>query len=160
MSLEDLEKRVALLEDERAIRELIARYAFYADLAYGKRYIGVYTEDAAFDLPSGRYEGHHSLYHDFFISRVTDRWPGRMQHWPVGPMTFKVEGDTADVRGYSMNVGRNEAGENVVRTISVNHWTFARQDGEWLIKERILRACGSVEQARVLGLDEPGSDIY
>lgn len=155
MSLEDLERRLAVLEDERAIRELLARYSFYADLQYQERYLHVFAEDGVFDLPSGRFEGRHSLFHDFLIGRVVDRWPGRMQHWPVGPTVLSIDGDVAEAKGYSMNIGRNESGENVVRTISVNAWKFVRVDGEWLIQERILRACGSTEQAHVLGLDTP-----
>lgn len=155
MSLEELEKRVALLEDEREIRELLTRYSFFADLAYAERYVDVYSETGAIDLPSGRYEGHHSLFHDFVISRVTDRWPGRMQHWPLGPLLFKIDGDWAEATGYSMVIGRSEAGENVVRSISANRWTFVREGGRWLIQERILRPCGSAEQAHVLRLDEP-----
>jgi hypothetical protein len=153
VSLEDIERRLALLEDERAIRDLLARYSFFADLQYQERYVNVFAEDGVFDLPSGRFEGRHSLFHDFVISRVMDRWPGRMQHWPVGPMLFTIDGDRAEAKGYSIVVGRNEGGENVVRSISANAWKFVRVDGEWLIQERLLRPCGSTEQAHVLGLD-------
>jgi hypothetical protein len=154
MSIEDLEKRVKLLEDEREIRELLTRYSYYADLAYSEKYVNVFSETGAIDLMSGRFEGRHSLFHDFVISRVTDRWPGRMQHWPLGPMLLKINGDEAEATGYSMVVGRSEAGENVVRSISANRWTFVRVDGQWLIQERILRPCGSTEQAHLLRLDE------
>lgn len=153
-SIEDLEKRLALLEDERALRELMTRYSMYADLAYGEKYVNVFSETGAMDLESGRFEGQHSLFHDFVISRVTHRWPGRMQHWPVGPLLFDIHGDEAVATGYSMVVGRTEGGELVVRSVSANRWTFVRQDGQWLIQERLLRSLGSTEQARVLGLDQ------
>jgi hypothetical protein len=153
-SLADVEKRLALLEDERELRELMTRYSMYADLAYGERYVSVFSETGAMDLESGRFEGRHSLFHDFVISRVTHRWPGRMQHWPLGPLLFNIGADEAEATGYSMVVGRAESGELVVRSVSANRWTFVRQDGRWLIQERLLRSLGSVEQAHVLGLDK------
>jgi hypothetical protein len=149
----DLERRLRLLEDERELRELMTRYAQYADLAYGERYVGVYTETGAIDLESGRFEGRHSLFHDFVIGRVTHRWPGRMQHWTLGPLLFTIDGDEAQATGYSLVVGRTEDGILVVRSVSVNRWRFVRQDGKWLVQERLLRSLGSVDQAKVLGLD-------
>jgi hypothetical protein len=48
--LEDLRNRLRLLEDERELRSLLARYAFCADLGRSREWVSLYTEDGAVDL--------------------------------------------------------------------------------------------------------------
>jgi hypothetical protein len=60
MSKEDLESRllklearIRELEDERHIRELLARYGYNADCCRDKEYVELYTDDGVMDLSPG-----------------------------------------------------------------------------------------------------------
>ena len=48
--LEALEARVQELEDERAIRELLARYGYTADTCKDEAFVDLYTEDGTMKL--------------------------------------------------------------------------------------------------------------
>lgn len=43
--IDELEKRLKDLEDERELRELLTRYSFNADLARNQEYVDLYTYD-------------------------------------------------------------------------------------------------------------------
>jgi hypothetical protein len=151
-SIEELERRLRLLEDERELRTLLARYSFNADLGRSREYTELYTEDGAIDLgpqPAGvnrtgpvRYEGHEDILLKFITGRAHRSIEGDSQHHTLGPLVINVEGDDATGEGYSFVLVRHPEGV-LVHTANFNRWTFRRVDGEWKIAERVVRAIGS-----------------
>jgi hypothetical protein len=153
-SIEELERRLRVLEDERELRTLLARYSFNADLGRSREYTRLYTEDGAIDLgpqPAGvhrstpaRYEGHDDILFKFITGRAHRSIEGESQHHTTGPLVFSIDGDDATGEGYSFVLVRRPEGV-VVFTANFNRWTFRRVDGQWKIAERVVRAIGSEE---------------
>src|SRR6516162_5565016 len=48
-----LEARLQLLEDDKAIREVLARYGYNADQGRDNAYVNLFTEDGVLDLSTG-----------------------------------------------------------------------------------------------------------
>lgn len=161
-----LRERVAILEDERELRTLLARYAFNADLGRSREWVALYTEDGAVDVggmvasmaagaPAGypaqpRFQGHEDLLLKFITALPHRRVEGRSQHHTSGgPLVFHLDGDTATAEGYSTLITRDEDGFRI-EVAGVNRWTFRRQDGAWKIVERMMRPIGSPDASQVL----------
>jgi hypothetical protein len=145
-----LARRIRILEDERELRDLLARFAFNADLGRTKEYAELYTADAILDLRSmglDRYEGQTSILEDF-ITGPASRRAGVAFH-SVTPMVFYVDGDTAEGEGYSLMFVRNEDGSMAIVNAHYSHWTFVRQGGEWKIGSRNIRGIGSGEASEM-----------
>ena len=166
-SIDDLQARIRRLEDERELRDLLARYAFYADSGRSRRWVALFTEDGAIDLgdtvhamsrseaPAGysrraRFEGHEELLLDFITALPHRRVEGRSAHHTTsGPLTFELDGDDARAYGYSVMITREDTGFGLEMT-AVNRWTFRRVDGTWRIAERRMRPIGADDAADLL----------
>jgi hypothetical protein len=162
-----LEARLRRLEDESELRDLLARYAFYADTGRSREWVALFTEDGAIDLgdtvhamststaPTGysrraRFEGHEQLLLDFITALPHRRVEHRSAHHTTsGPLRFDIEGDDARAYGYSVMVTRNEVGFGLEMT-AMNRWTFRRVDGQWRIVERRMRPIGTPEAGTLL----------
>jgi ketosteroid isomerase-like protein len=141
MDVEQLQARVRLLEDERAILATLNAYGHAIDYGDGERYLDLWTEDAAFDA-RGRGDsdvtrvvrGHEGLA-DFaaHFSRPPDGWH---KHLVIEPL-IEVDGDEASASSY-FAVLRDEGEGPVV-------WVFGRyrdslvrcRDGRWRFSLRI-----------------------
>jgi hypothetical protein len=129
--MKKMEARLQELEDERALRELLARYGFNADRWLDDEYTDLFTEDGAMDLSEDDSAG----------KVVLNRWEGRkaLRKWiqeahPVGrrgcsmhvqgnnTITY-IDGDTAVVNNYSI-VLREQGKEVTLSTAGNNQWTF------------------------------------
>jgi hypothetical protein len=146
-TIEELEARVKVLEDERELRRLLTRYAFNADLGRSREYANLYLEDGAIDV-NVRYEGREQILWKFITGPGHKSLEGHCQHWTQGPLYFYIHGDEAEAEGYSLVLLRH--GESLPANISIftasfSHWRFRRVDGEWRIVERIVRAIGTEE---------------
>jgi hypothetical protein len=157
----ELLQRVQVLEDERELRELMATYAFHADLGASRAWVELFTEDGAVDLgdtvsamtggapPPGypgspRFQGSEQLLLDFITALPHRRIEGRSQHHTVGPVVFRIDGDEATARGYSLVITRRDA-ELAIEAANFNRWRFRREQGRWRIVERAMRPIGSQE---------------
>jgi hypothetical protein len=93
-SIEQLEARVRQLEDERDLRDLLARYSFTADLYRGSAWVDLWTDDGVYNLgtgyePDGRtrsYEGREQLM-DLITGRACHQEVTRSTT-PKGPSSF------------------------------------------------------------------------
>ncbi|CAN5181562.1 hypothetical protein BH09ACT10_BH09ACT10_19530 [soil metagenome] len=144
---ESIEARVQLLEDELALRNLLARYAFNADMGRARAYADLYTEDGAIDLKDmdgPRFEGRESIYSDFITQPMATAAAGRTFH-QASPTVFHIDGDNATGEGFGTVLYLGEDGSMTIVQGTYNHWTFRRVDGEWLIAERDFRQMGSPE---------------
>jgi hypothetical protein len=158
-TLEDLERKVQLLEDERALRSLLARLAFNADLGRTQEYVNLFTESGVID-GAQRYEGQRDIAQRFMPSEGRRSMEGRCQHFNQGQLVFYIDGDSAEAEGYSFVLIKesstvDELGVAAAPSIQVyagnfNHWRFGRVEGEWRIVERLVRPLASQEAADVL----------
>ncbi len=134
MNLAELEKRVRVLEDIEAIRNLKARYAAYCDDGYNADKIAeLFTEDAVWESDTlGRYEGREAV-REFFRG-VSGTFSFAI-HYYMNPH-IEVNGDTAKARWYMImpcimadtNAAAWLAGIDEEEYVRVNSdWKFSRK---------------------------------
>lgn len=136
--LERLEQRVRLLEDERAIREVLVAYGFAADSGDGPGTAALYTDGSYTVIDDSLvFDGAAGI-----LELIAD--PGHQAIIPgsahvMGPFTIRVDGDVAVAVGYATTFTRAD-GEIRVWRQSVNRWDCER-DAElgWRIARRDSR---------------------
>ena len=153
--IEQLEAQVRRLEEERDLRELLARYSFTADLFRGQPWVDLWTDDGVYELSAEeRADGHPQRYagRDELMALITGPGmppPGRSQHHTQGPLVFRIDGDRAVAEGYSVTYVNRPSG-NEVWNMGFSRWTFRRVDGVWKIERRQRREIGSPDQAEMI----------
>lgn len=140
-----LEQRIAYLEDQEKIRELLARYGFNADLGRAEEYLDVWTDDGIYDSGAAPMVGKDALREmitsptGFHKSEVENR-----SLHTVGNLYIAIEGDTAWAEGYSVVWLREGAGYKAL-TAGYNHWDFKRAADGWRMTRRLRRNVGDDE---------------
>lgn len=146
-----LEERVRLIEDERELRDLLARYSFNADLGRTREYADMYTNDAGLDLRDlgmDEYSGRESIFEDFITQPAAAAAAGRTFH-QQSPTVFHIDGDDATGEGYSIVLYADESGTISFAGATNNRWTFRREDNGWKIAHRVVRVIGSPEASEI-----------
>jgi len=128
--LERMERRLQLLEDAEAIRNLKARYAALCDNQYDADGIAkLFTEEAVWESPGlGRFEGWDAI-RNFF--RGASAIFSFAIHYSLNSH-IEVEGDTARARWYLFMPCTEVAGNHAVWRAGIDHKTYARVDGTWM----------------------------
>ncbi len=158
--LAELRSRLAALEDEKAIRELLARYGYYADACLDDEYLDLFTEDGAMDVSQGGAEDPYALLRwqgrEAMAAFLTDRtaehgtgFAGRSLHVQGNNLTVEVTGDSAVAAGYSFILHQDGTAVRLV-SASVNEWRLERRHGTWRIALRRRRMLGAPDTADVL----------
>lgn len=157
-----LELRVRELEDERALRDLLTRYSFGADIFRGPQWVGLFTDDGRYDLGPGNVAGAYSgsfTGPDDLLALITGPGmppAGRAQHFH-GPMTFSISGDTATAETYSITYQLDDRDRCEVYCLGFSRWTFRRERGRWRIAARQRRELGAGGETEVIGpIDRTG----
>jgi hypothetical protein len=92
MSMEELERRIAILEDIEAIKKLKARYCLHVDVADEEAWVSLFTEDAVWESDKfGKYEGRQA------IRGLFKSIPGMLKfaiHYVTNPI-IEIESDHA-----------------------------------------------------------------
>jgi ketosteroid isomerase-like protein len=136
----DLEGRVALLEDERAILRLLHSYGHYLDYGLADAWVDCFTEDGVFEVqratpPGGLYRGRDEL--RGFVAAHThapDKWH---KHVVVDPI-ITVHGDSAEVESYFMRLDRIDDLPQV-RTFGRYRDSVRRTaEGRWRLAHRVV----------------------
>lgn len=132
MSLEDLEKRLKVLEDIEEIKRLKARYCAYCDDNYNADGIAsLFTEDAVWDGGMrGKAEGREGI-RSFFI-----RAPQRLSfavHMVLNPI-IEVDGDMAKGTWYLFQPCTYAEGDQAVWGSARYDEEYIRINGEWKFK--------------------------
>lgn len=159
-----LETKLALLEDEKAIRELLSRYGYYADACLDEEYFDLFTEDCVMDVSSGGSEDPYALVRweglaamkEFMSVRTAghgDGFYGRSLHVQGNNLTIRIDGDRAVASGYSFILQQKDTGIALI-SASVNEWDLRRRSGGWLIHMRKRRMVGAPDTAEVLRATE------
>jgi uncharacterized protein (TIGR02246 family) len=128
--IERLERRLQVLEDAEAIRNLKARYAALCDQQYdADRIAMLFTEDALWDSPGlGRFEGREAI-RNFF--RGASEIFSFAIHYSLNGQ-IDVEGDTARARWYLFMPCTIASGNRAMWRASIDHETYARVNGTWM----------------------------
>jgi hypothetical protein len=149
----ELEARLQLVEDDRAIRQLLARYGFNADMGRSEAYVSLYTDDGAIDVSSTtRWEGRDELM-DFITNPDGHAgMVGRCMHAQGNNLVTYIDGDSAVAEAYSIVLMREDDGLHVF-TCNANRWTLQKVDGAWKIRERFIRTPGAEGFTTVLSSD-------
>ncbi len=152
--LAKLEGAIAQMQDERAIRDLIARYAINTDAGRLEEFLAVWTEDGIEEIE--------------FQGKVL-RWAGKseIRAWRTGLLEQKraqpnnrmhvhgndliihINGSEATANSYTFGLGL-EAGKVSVTSHGAVRWTFRKINGQWLIKEKKVREMNSAEFRELL----------
>ena len=151
--VDELSRRVQVLEDELAIHRQIVRYGLAVDAGDADAAAALFTEDTVYDVDGPlRMEGREGV-------RAMVRGPrhqamvGHCAH-QIGPAVVEVAGDRARAAGYSRVYVRREAGIEIYR-VSLNRWELERRDGEWLVARRTTRLLGHEEALTVFAGEPP-----
>ncbi|MGW0175045.1 nuclear transport factor 2 family protein [Rhodococcus sp. NPDC003322] len=146
--LERLEKRLRLLEDEREIQRIVARYGPLVDDGRADDVAGLWADDGVYDVDGLYMAGREDIAamvrsdtHQGFIS-------GGCAHFQ-GPVHITVDGDTATAASYSLMVLHRD-GRFVVGRATAHHWQFERGGARWQVRRRTSRALDGDEYAHRL----------
>ena len=132
MSLEEMGKRLKVLEDIEAIKVLKVRYCAYCDDNYDADGIAsLFTEDAVWDGGMrGRAEGREGIRN--FFDMAPQRLPFAV-HMVMNPI-IEIEGDTATGTWYLFQACTFAEGDQAVWGSARYNEEYMRVDGEWKFK--------------------------
>ncbi len=132
MNLEDLERRLRVLEDIEAIKKLKARYCAYCDNNYDADGIAaLFTEDAVWDGGKfGRYEGREAI-RTFF--RGAPRIFPFAIHQVMNPI-IEVEGEQAKGQWYLFQPATLAEGNQAVWLAARYEEEYVKVGSEWKFK--------------------------
>lgn len=134
MNLEELEKRVQVLEDIEAIKKLKARYCEIADDNYNPvEFSELFTEDGVWDGGElfGVHRGKQAI-REYFAS-VPDKISFAVHYSALVP-NITVEGDKAYAHWYGF-APMQLADKRAVWDACVYEDTYVKIEGKWFIKE-------------------------
>ena len=132
MSLENLERRLRVMEDVEEIKRLKARYCAYCDDNYNATAIAsLFTEDAVWDGGiRGRADGRQGI-HDFFV-QASQRLPFAV-HMVMNP-NIEVDGDTATGSWYLFQACTYTEDNQAIWGAGRYDEEYVRLDGAWMFK--------------------------
>jgi len=137
------EDRITRIEAELAIRNVIARYGMAADCGDVDTALACHTKDAIYVVSNPRagregeagdleLKGHQAIA-DMLRSEMHQSLLPDCAH-TVGPLVVKLNGDTANVLGYS-RVYHKQA----LMRLAINQWTMHKDGSAWKIARRESR---------------------
>jgi len=140
ISMDNLVKRLELLEDERAILQTLYRYGHCIDYGLEQEWVGLFTEDSVYEIrlrQSGsviRKEGSQALAQ--FVAEHT-RAPARYhKHLLVEPLITLESESQATVQSYFLRVDEGE-GKLYILAFGRYKDRLVKHNGRWLFKERV-----------------------
>lgn len=146
--LDQLEQRIAALEDEAELTRLMTSYGPAVDTGEADEAAALFADDALYDTDGA------PLMHGADGVRAMVSGPNQQALIPdcahvMGPSVVRIDGDTAVGVGYSRVYLRDGDGFRVWR-VSANRWEFERREGAWVITNRVNRNRGSEDSSEVL----------
>ncbi len=147
-TLEELEKRLARIEDERAIERVIASYGPLVDAGEADATAQLWAVDGCYQV-----EGWHMRSRDDVAAMVrSDAHQGLIQHGCchfLGPAVVTVDGDDATAVCESVLLLRRD-GRFVAARVGANHFELRRIERRWQIVERKTHILDGSAEAREL----------
>ena len=132
MSLEDIEKRLRVLEDIEEIKKLKVRYSMYCDDNYNPDGIAsLFTEDGVWDAgPRGVGNGREGI-RKFFAGQ--SEMISFAVHMVMNPI-IEVDGDTAKGTWYFLGASTVVEGNQALWASVQYDEEYVRVNGEWKFK--------------------------
>lgn len=145
-----LEARLEILEDRLAITDLIAAYGPLVDAGDAAATAGLWTEDGAYDVDTGVYEGRQGIA-DMVLSSEHQGLLGRgCGHLTTAP-SIALDGDTAVAVCLSQLVVRRDDGRAFsVARVTAHRWELVRSADGWRVERRTSRLLDGSPSARGL----------
>jgi len=144
--LDTLKGKVRLLEDKEAIRDVLVRYSFNADLYRTENFLKLWTDDLTFVRDASGQE--EILKGKDTIRNMQDEEEKLNKALPVYGSEhlqlnyhIDVDDDTAVATGYQLIVQRWEGGYGI-RLCTMRQFRLKRVEGSWLINEAQSRLIG------------------
>jgi hypothetical protein len=147
-----LEARLRVLEDEKAIREVIADYAFFADSGQHDEWVSNFTADGTIELVGreatgtypevARWTGRGELREFIDDPRVHMTLEGRCMHLTTGNLRSRIDGDDAVAETYYVVLVK-EGDSIVVANGGFTRLQLRRVDGQWRIQRRLRHQIGT-----------------
>ena len=159
--LVDLERRISELENERAIRDILARFGYVMDFGGIDEFVDLFTTDGAIDISMGVSYGEHAVserwegsdrLREFLVDpegRWDKTWYGNVMHVQGNNLEITITGDQALATGYALSLISRDGSLSIIGA-SANRWHLQKAWGRWRIKERKLRAVGHDEYAAMV----------
>lgn len=120
--IEELKKRIGVLEDIEAIRKLRAKYGFLAREGKLEELAALFSEDATGDYPYGKFESKMAFME--FFKNLSPR-PVNMSHNPI----INVQGERATGEWYY--VGAFAGQKNAAILIGKYDEEYVKDEGVW-----------------------------
>ncbi|MFE7225632.1 nuclear transport factor 2 family protein [Nocardioides sp. NPDC057577] len=143
-----LERRLASLEDEREIVQLLTTYGALADSGSSAELAAIWTEDGVYDNDVISMTGRDQIFamvesaaHQGYIARGCAHFNG--------PVSVHVDGDTAVAVSHSLMV-LHEDGAFRINRATANHWQLRRTEEGWRATARVGRILDGNELAPLL----------
>ncbi len=127
------------LDDEKAIRDLLAAYCFCVDRSDADAFVELFSEDGVCDRgPWGRLEGRRAL-HDYVRAAAGGKTSRevKVRHFCANEV-ISIAGDTATARCYVLAMN---AAPTPPASLVIGHYEdeLVKAGGRWRIKSRCLR---------------------
>lgn len=135
-----IERRLAILEEERAILNTMYRYAHTIDYGLEEEWVDLFTEDGIFDVhmikgfESYRIEGKAAL--ASFVASHT-RAPYRYHKHLLCEPIISLDGDSAKVVSYLVRLDTDSAGPYPI-VFGRYHDHLVKQGDLWKFKQRLV----------------------
>jgi len=137
--IEELAERVGILEDEKAIREVIVRYGEYLDARDYAGYASLFASDGEWVGGFGHVKGPAAI-RQMLVDNLGEPAEGFVNKSSFHLMTtvvVDVDGDTAKARSRYLFFTASPDDRPVVSLAGRYEDEFVRENGEWKIKRRI-----------------------
>ena len=124
------------VEDELAVRNLVARVAQYADGPDVDAYVALFTPDAVWDMPGAPRQGHAEIRGGSEERRAAGQiGPGSNTRHVVSTMAVRVHNDHAIADSvWQFYVDTNTAPR--LQLMGTYHDELVRMNGEWKLAHR------------------------
>nr|WP_307789398.1 nuclear transport factor 2 family protein [Mycolicibacterium baixiangningiae] len=150
--LAELERRIARLEDERAISRLIASYGPLVDAGDAQAVGDLWTVDGSYDVEGWHQMGSRDDVETMVRSKAHQGLIANGSAHFLGPAVVTVDGDEAvAVCESALLVRRGDT--VVVARIGANYFRLRRTEAGWQIASRTTRGLGGSPEARELLAD-------
>ncbi|NKY49621.1 nuclear transport factor 2 family protein [Nocardia vermiculata] len=146
--LAELQRRLAKIEDERAIERMIASYGPLVDSGNVDGTARMWAEDGTYDVEDWQMRSRADVA-DMVASELHQGLIGTGCLHFHGPAVATVDGDEAVAVCESILVVRHKE-RNIVARTGANHFQLRRIDGHWQITARVTRTIDGDPEARAL----------
>jgi len=151
--LNELKRKVQIIEDKEAIRDILIKLGFNGDLNRNDAYLKYWTDDCVFThLPEGTYKGKDQIKKELLLSKQHQLLTNNSQHLFLN-YKIDVNGDSATAVGYILVNARLYQSLGIARC-GMRSFKFRRIKGQWLITESASVEIGNPECHKLIPEDE------